>query len=551
MAYSNHVTTVPIRADSRRSFLAGAALALVLGAWLRSHGLGEQLVLDDEWHALHKLMASGYGEIARSFGLADHSIPLTLFYKALAAATGLDEVNLRALQVACGVALVALCAGLAWRVTRDAAVAVMYAFLLAAAPFLVFYSRFARPYAITLAIEVAVLACIWQWRTKRTRKLAGAIALLTGVNAWLHPISAVFPAAALIFVFIEDLAGGARGRKAAARTAALGIACAVAIAALLAAPLWHDFASLAAKAARDPVGAYTLSRVLGIFAGGLPDAATAVAVVIALFGFVRLYGIHARLAAYLLAVCALPVAMFMLLAAHWTHQGHTFARYILPVQCVFLFCVANGALGIVRAVSRRPLPALDMGAALLLGAAYLLATPTIGQVTTLGAWYGHVYHHFDYAGMHNEAARQYLAFEAPAFHYRLAKLPPGSAPLVQAPFTYRAPQNPLAFFGAYHRQPEYAGLLHDLCLDAPREGEVPKDARFRFRRFVFLDDPAAVRASGARYLLLHREINSGKPFRQADRCLAALRALYGEPVHLDARLAAFDLRPSAGGPTLQ
>jgi hypothetical protein len=94
-------------------------------------------------------------------------------------------------------------------------------------------------------------------------------------------------------------------------------------------------------------------------------------------------------------------------------------------------------------------------------------------------------------------------------------------------------------------------MLHDLCLDGPYYGEVPRDARFRFRNFVFLDDPEAVRASGARYLLLHRGELHGAPFREADRCMAALARLYGPPVDVDARLAVFDLRQAGGERKLQ
>jgi hypothetical protein len=85
------------------------------------------------------------------------------------------------------------------------------------------------------------------------------------------------------------------------------------------------------------------------------------------------------------------------------------------------------------------------------------------------------------------------------------------------------------------------GMLHGLCLDGQLDGEVPKDPRFRFRNFVFLDDRDAVLATGARFLLLNRERLHGDPFVQADRCLAALTKIYGPPVDVDSRVAVFDL----------
>ena len=47
---------------------------------------------------------------------------------------------------------------------------------------------------------------------------------------------------------------------------------------------------------------------------------------------------------------------------------------------------------------------------------------------------------------------------------------------------------------------------------------------------------------GARYLLFHRKPLFGLPFPESEACLAKLRALYGEPIDLDERLAVFDLR---------
>ena len=87
-------------------------------------------------------------------------------------------------------------------------------------------------------------------------------------------------------------------------------------------------------------------------------------------------------------------------------------------------------------------------------------------------------------------------------------------------------------------------MIHDLCRSGTRVGEVPKDRRFRFRNFVFLDDPEAVRASGARYIVLQLDQWQGGPYADAPRCLAALTGLYGEPAEATSGIAVFDL--SAG-----
>jgi hypothetical protein len=342
-----------------------------------------------------------------------------------------------------------------------------------------------------------------------------------------------------------------RARKGVRAVVVLGLGAAFTIAVPLAAPVIHDLHALSAKAGGDFAGGYTVVRMLSLFAGGLPDAVTVGAVAIAAFGAIRLIRAQHALGAYLAALAIVPVAVLMALGASWTHQGHTFARYVFPVQLIFLLWLCVGVIDGARLLLRTSSAQMEMAVAIAAAAGYLALNPAIRQVATLGPWYNHAYHQFDYVGEHNAAALQYRGYDAPRFYKELGKLAAGSAPLIEAPFTYEAPANSLAFFRLFHRQPEKIGMLHDLCLDGPYDGEVPNDHRFRFRNFVFLGDREAVHASGARYLLLHRDQLHGRPFAQADRCMAALSDLYGAPVDVDARLAVFDLRPAAGPRKLQ
>jgi hypothetical protein len=533
------------------AWAAGLGIAIALGAWLRLHGLGAQVVQDDEWHAINKLMTSGYGEIFRSFGDSDHSIPLTLLYKAMAATVGLTENNMRNLQALAGIALIPVAAAITWAASRSRAATLLCAFLVSGAPFLVLYSRIARPYAITTLLVVLALAALWSWRERRTWKLAAAICGLTALSAWLHPVSAVFPAVAIVFILVDDLRGGTLARRRALQTGALGVAAALAIAVFLAVPLVNDLASLSAKAGGDHAGAYTIFRALSLYAGGLPDPLTLLVTCVAAFGAWRTMRRAPALGAYLAVLAVVPVLLIMLLGARWTQQGHTFARYVFPVQVIYLIWVSTGAAELVRAASRGTRPALELAVAGLLAVAYLVANPAMGQVATLGPWYGHIYHQFDYVDSHNVAKLSYLGYEPPPFYRKLEAMAPDSVTLIEAPFSLEGPVNDLAFLSLSHHQRELMGFIHDLCLDGPYDGEVPKDARFRFRNFVFLDDRDAVLASGARYLLLRLDRFHGRPFREADRCLAALTGLYGRPVDRDSRLAVFDLHPAGASRKLQ
>jgi len=540
----------PIERTARAYLVAAVAAATALAIWLRAHGIATQVVLDDEWHAIHKLVSTPYAGILRSFGFADHSIPLTLLYKAMADTVGLAEGNVRALQAACGVALVPLSAWLAWRATRDAPATALFALLVSGAPFLTLWSRFARPYAITLLLTVACLAALWRWRLRRSWRLGACIAVAASLTAWLHPLSGMYAAIGCMFVFVEDLAAPRGVRPRPSRTSlALGLGVAVAMVAPLAVPLIHDLPSLAAKAGGDQPGAETFERALAIAWGGLPTPGVALACLMAAWGAIVVSRREPRLGAYLLLLGLLPAAILTLTGAQWAHQGQNFLRYVLPLQLILLFFGSVGAMGVARALAGRGAESAAWIAAVALSAGYLYATPAIAQVATLGPWYAHPDYHWDYRHRWNAGKRLDPTYDPPDFYRKLGRMAPGAAPIVEAPFSHEAPANPLAHYATFHRQPGTLGMIHDLCLAGERIGEPPPgDPRFRFREFVFLDDVAGVMRTGARYLLLNRERLHGRPFVENELCIARLTRLYGAPIEIDARLAVFDLRPGSPAP---
>lgn len=534
-------------------FLIAVAMATTLALGLRTYGITQQVLIDDEWHAIHKLISASYGNIYRTFGVADHSIPLTLFYKAMAETLGLAEGRLRALQIVFGVATVPLAAWLAWRATRDAPAAVLFAFLLSGAPFLVMWSRFARPYAMTPLLAMVAVAALWQWRSHRTKALGACFAISTALLIWFHPLCGLFPAIAGLFVFFEDVAAPADVRpRPAWSSLALGIATGFATAILVAAPVLEDFKSLTAKAGGDQPNFDTFERMLAIFWGGLPTAAWMLSCLVAAWGLVVLARRDRRLAAYLALLAVVPPAVVTLLGAHYAHAGQAMGRYVLPVQLILLFLGSVGAMSVARAMARPKPEAAAWAATALLSAGYLYATPTIMQVATLGPWYAHMDYHWDYRYRWMVGKVGNPMFDPPAFYRKLARMAPGSAPLIEAPFIWEAPYNALAYYATFHRQRETFGMIHDLCKDGMRIGEIPpRDRRFRFRKFIFLDDVQAVRDSGARYLLLLRDVPQQRPFPENGRCIERLTRLYGAPVEIDARIAVFDLRPGEPPPKLQ
>jgi hypothetical protein len=392
---------------------------------------------------------------------------------------------------------------------------------------------------------VTCIAALWHWRTHRGWRAGSCAIAAAALSAWFHPLSGLYAALAWLFIFLEDVAAPrAATPRPSRKSLALGAGIGLASLVLLAPPLVHDRQSLAAKAGGDQPDLATYERMLSIFWGGLPDAVTVLACVAAAWGAFVLLRRDRRLGAYLLVLTLGPPAVVTLLGALYVQQGQNLGRYVLPMQPLLLFLGSVGAIDAVRRLARdRGTPAAWIAAATL-SALYVAATPTVVQVATLGPWYAHLDYHWDYRVRGNAAKRAYRSYDPPAFYRTLGRMAPGTVTIIEAPFEWRAPYDPLAYYATYHRQRELFGMLDGFCRERDPPGEpLARDRRFRFRLFVFLDDVDAVRNSGARYLLLDRGGPHDAPFPEADRCIAKLSALYGSPIADDARLAVFDLHP--------
>ena len=536
------MATNPGETQSRRWYFIAVGVATALALWLRVHGITIQVVIDDEWHALHKLQDASYSAIFNSFGLADHSIPLTLLYKWMANNFGLAEGRLRALQVITGVALVPVCSWMAWGATRDRAAAALFAFLVAGAPVLVMWSRFARPYSISVLLTVLCVGAIWRWRAERSRRMALHAALWAALAAWFHPLAGMYPAIACLLIFAEDLRQVGKRPGAWRQSLLFGAAVAGAMLVLLVSPLIKDHESLSNKSGGDHPNFDTYEWMFAIIWGGLPTPVYVIALAIAAWGLVLVFRRDRALGMLLALLSVVPAIFLTITGAVWIFAGGAFLRYQLPLLLLVLFFGSVGAVGIARALFRRRPESAAWIAAAACSAGYLLGTPAIAQVAKLGIWYAHMDHHWDYRYRWIDYKRPDPSQDPPDFYRQLGAMPPGKAGIVEAPYVWEAPLNPLAYYSTYYHQPEWFGMLYDLCKSGDRLGEVPKDRRFRFRRFVFLDNPSAVRATGARYLIYMPNVPTRFSPQDPARCIARLTQLYGEPMKRDERTVVWDLK---------
>lgn len=198
-----------------RRFLPWLLPAVLVGAVPRLWGLSRQIVSGDELHAVKSTVAWSLGKILTTYRLADHCIPLTAYDELLVmAGVPLTEILLRLPAVLAGLAtLVVLPSSVEPRLGRPTAV--LFGWLVALSPGLIYYSRFARPYAPVVLLGFVAGVCFWRyWEEEaqgRGARWGVAYALAAAGAVWFHPGSAPYVAAPLVYGAV-DLLFVSRGR---------------------------------------------------------------------------------------------------------------------------------------------------------------------------------------------------------------------------------------------------------------------------------------------------------------------------------------------------
>jgi len=528
-------------------WLAFGAVALLLACVLRSWQLGTQILIDDEWHALHKLLQADAADIATHFGFADYSIPLTLYYRFLYLHGGLSEWGMHLPLLLAGIAAVVL---LPWLLRREAppATLALWSALLAIAPFLVYHSRTARPYALTALLVLVALFAFRRWWLQRDGRSGLTYALCAGFAAWLHLITLPFTLLPFIFFGLAPLAGrdgrerGASARwRGVRRLILLGLATAALLALALAPPLATDFAALAGKSGGGTVALDTVWRALLLAAGVGQSWLGAIVLLFALLGAANWARRDAAFVGYLAFVVCGAAAAVAVSHAAWVQHPGTFARYLQPAIPLLLLFAAEGLAGVLRPCA----PPLQAA----LGAAAIAALLALGPIPAW--WYApnqfmtDPYFQFDYDPAHNPYRTELPDGPIPDFYRRLRAWPAGTLTLIEAPWSLETDHDPQPLYQRVHRQNIRIGLTSPLCGVRDYGDFAPTQTGLRFVNFVHLD-AVLDGAGGGDLLVLHRHAwpaSRPAPPQWPDEaaCLAAVEQRLGTPGYEDPEIAVFGL----------
>lgn len=531
----------------------------LLGAALRLYQLPAQILVDDEWHLVHRLRdGAGLASIVGDFGGNDHSIGLGVCAWLLMQMTALDETLLRLPSVLAGVLLIAVVpAALARQLGRAEALGL--AWLLAVSPLLCFFSRLARPYAITtLLVSLAFLAML-RWLAAGERRAAVVYVASAALAPLFHlpALPAVLAPLALPFVArrAPTPSGPATPPSARATTpsgrqlapsarqiAGLVATTLAAVAAVLAVPAWQSGAAVAARVGTDRLRVDAVPRIVELLTGSGAPVVVAMVVLVGLVGLVALGRRDPLLTRQLLVVIVVQAAAIAASGASALHVPLVVARYFVVVLPLVLIFPAAGlvAVGARLGVSRPQI----VGAAAALG---LLAAGPLGWIhATTNGFTNHVSYQADY--MPGRYAERFRPDTISPFYDELAARPAASVTIVETPWYYYF--HPLAYLQRHHRQHVVIGFVDDG--PAPvRDGELALgELGLRLRHALHLGDRAALHDRRIDYVILHRdprrELRWPKGVDEiavdVGRWEARHREWFGAPVAEDAQVVVFAVR---------
>lgn len=528
----------------------------LVGAILRFWRVHDQVLGDDEYHAVNAAVRLGFPELLVTYLPSDHCIPLSSLYRIWLAAVGpLTEMVLRAPVLLSGLVLLAV--GPWWLDRRlGRTTALVFAWLLAVSPPLVLYSRIARSYMWMTCIGFLAAMAFWAWwRTGRAR-WGVAFAGLAGFGLWVHLGSGPFLAAPFLWLLgakaWEMWKGGPASRRPEAGPgwgAAILLGLGTVLATLIfLAPAHETLLPLIfeKQGANIPMGWGTAGHVVHLAAGSGNLVAVAIFWLVVVGGWIVLGRRDPALATFAGVLVGVHVVGLLILSPLGLAHPIIFNRYVLIALPWVLVAAAEALAWGLERIRSTPLRT-----AVLVGV--VLAWWSVGPLARASFVHGSFAHH-----------NLYLLYSVEP-----PEPPPGTFPEIYARWARTASEEPGAvveypWFWFWNTNLSFPLAQEIHGRDVVTAMHLPKALRSSTRfRNTTPAAPDAVLESRGRYLLVHKDISDDElridvegwmsnsrrpPSVSFERLVAAgrqsaeqLRRDWGPPFYEDPSVAAWDL----------
>ncbi|HUI45695.1 MAG TPA: hypothetical protein VLX29_00285 [Nitrospirota bacterium] len=532
-----------------RIYFLSLASAFILGVCLRLYLLKDQVLIDDEWHGLLFIKDKSFFEVLSLINPNRNSSPLLNIYSYLCYhSIGVSEWNLRLPLLVTGCALVIILPILVRKIVHDRT-GIIFSFLLALSPFLIFYSRFSRSYIIIALLSFFVLLTAFQWITTNKRAHAIGFILISIIDVYTHPVAiaiALSPYVTLAIAFLIkrlDSRNSIAGYLAVPVKTALKVMMVHAIG-LVAVTSNYIFNSgnvpLDVKAAR----ASDILNTLHLISGTTSTTVLVVFFALALLGCLRMYKITSFLTLLLCTGVVFNVFFILVINPFGIESSAVFLRYCIVIIPVILLFTAVSVHDLLDVIQKRiampffrqivPVICISAGVLLLyfngpLPVIYRAPNNFTGHLAFQGS--------YQYGDWQKSRSNHYFPSyeiskqDIPAFYKWLATDTKSQA-IIEYPFDFADHSNLLYFYQIYHRKRVLVGYCSDpnliaisvtpemyerrkrenLVLAYTRPEFFLSDAnvkkRTHFRNMIDVADDSEVLHSQADYLVLHKMVQS-------------------------------------------
>lgn len=523
-------------------------LLVALGAYLRISQFNTQVLLDDEWHAVHQLLSGKTPqELFLTLGWSDYSVPLGIFYYWLSHNTGLTEFSMRLPMLSASLISLLAFVAYVWR-RFPPTTTLVFTLFLATSPLLTIYAHTARPYAITLLLSYAALFFFYQyWQSPKDRWASGVgYVACAGLCLWLHLITGPF----LVAPFLLEAARALRERNWSAfpRLIYLGLPAAMLMAGLVLPALLHDFHSLAIKSGGGKIAWDTALGVWHIWLGSSSVATVFVLVCLAVLGLPHILRHNSLLQSACLGA-VLTLAFILGSQPNWVQHPVTMGRYLLTAIPLLALASACGTTALItRSASVVALRAAILAAASALLIASTISNPVWPLVFRPNNQMTHSLYQFDFRAGHNRVEdyqRQHLPVSA--FWTQLAAAPSDSLRIAVAPFYFETYNWAAPDWERSSRQRILPAYLTGYCVPE-RFGEVPRNSLYRFSNAFYLDQLNSSDKAQPDWLVYTRPftgyadgVDGRLVGEESEHCFEKLREQLGIPDYQDESLLAWKL----------
>jgi hypothetical protein len=297
-----------MRVVKKYYFFLTMIAGIFIGGFLRIYHIGSQIIWDDEWHGIYSAGFNHLKYIFTHFHLNDNCIPLTIYYRMMLNSIGLNEIIIRLPQFLSGI-LILLIFPLIIKKLFNGRIALIYLFLIAISPLLIYFSRFARPYSIVVFLSFIAIISFYFWIVKR-KVIYAAIYLASAILAPYFSLSSLaFVLAPILYIviisFTQQRGLFLNGLKKFPRLKDIGIVffiLTVGISAWLL-PAAESFSEVMKKSGKGFIDLGTLGGCATLFSGSKSIIVCLILLLLFVYGLFVLYNIDKLLLSYLCIIC--------------------------------------------------------------------------------------------------------------------------------------------------------------------------------------------------------------------------------------------------------